>query len=119
LHALVDISRTKGAFIENHTNETGIKLSGHWNLSGVVHQIESLPTLPQLESGREKLVFIDCGEIRSVDMCGLQLLYVWMQCISLRGVKPELINLPEGMQQTIKQMGLEKCFTDFYTDVTQ
>jgi anti-anti-sigma regulatory factor len=48
-------------------------------------------------------------------MSGLQLLHAWMQCVSLRGVKPELINLPEGMQQTIKQLGLEKSFSDFYS----
>jgi len=102
--------------VTNQTNCAGIKLSGHWNLSGVVLQIESLSTLHKLSSGLEKLYRIDCSEINSVDMTGLQLLYVWMQCISLRGLKPELINLPEGMQQTIKRLGLEKCFSDFYTD---
>jgi anti-anti-sigma regulatory factor len=101
------------------TNGTGIKLSGHWNISGVVLQIESLSTLHQLESGLEKLYNIDCSEISSVDISGLQLLHVWLQCVRLRGVKPELINLPEGMQQTIKQLGLENCFADFYVDSAQ
>jgi anti-anti-sigma regulatory factor len=97
-----------------YTNGTEVKLSGHWDLSGVVLQIESLSALHQLEeSGLEKLYNIDCSEISSVDMSGLQLLHVWLQCVRLRGVKPELINLPEGMQQTIKQLGLENCFADF------
>jgi anti-anti-sigma regulatory factor len=100
----------------NYTNETAIKLSGHWNLSGVVHQIGVLPTLNQLESGQEKHFRIDCSEISSVDMSGLQLLQVWMQCLSLHGVKPELINLPEVMQRTIKQLRLERTFSDFYMD---
>jgi len=97
---------------------TGIDLSGHWNLSGVVKQMESLPVLLHLESGREKLYRIDCSGISSIDMSGLQLLYVWMQCVSMRGVKPALINLPAGMQQTIKTLGLENCFSDFYTDLS-
>ena len=100
----------------NQGNGAGFKLSGNWNLSGVVLQIESLSTFHQLESGLEKLFCIDCSEISSVDMSGLQLLYVWMQCVSLRGGKPELINLPEGMQETINRLGLEKCFSDFYME---
>jgi len=95
---------------------TGIALSGHWNISGVVHQMASLPVLHHSEFGRDNLFRIDCSEISSVDMSGLQLLYVWMQCVSMRGVKPALVNLPEGMHQTIKRLGLEKCFSDFYTD---
>ena len=97
---------------------TGIALSGHWNLSGLVQQIESLPVLHHLESGREDLYRIDCSGISSVDMSGLQLLYVWMQCVGMRGAKPALINLPAGMQQTIKTLGLENCFSDFYTDLS-
>jgi ABC-type transporter Mla MlaB component len=97
----------------NHTDCIGFKLSGNWNLSGVVHQIESLSNLHQQKSDLEKQFYVDCSEISSVDMSGLQLLYVWMQCVSFRGVKPELINLPEGMQQAIKRLGLNKCFSVF------
>jgi len=38
----------------HRSNGTGINLSGHWNLSGVVLQIASLPSLDKLESGLEK-----------------------------------------------------------------
>jgi len=100
----------------NHLDGTGIKLSGQWDLSGLVHQIESLSALYQLESGPGRKIRIDCSEIGSVDMSGLQLLYVWMQCVSFRGAKPELINLPEDMQLAIKRLGLEKCFSDFNTN---
>ena len=99
-----------------YTNETEVKLSGHWNHSGVILQIESLPTLHRMESGLEKLFDIDCGEIGGVEMSGLQLLYVWMQCVRLRGVKPELINLPESMRRTIKRLGVENFFSDFLAD---
>ncbi|MBK5276517.1 MAG: STAS domain-containing protein [Desulfuromonadales bacterium] len=99
--------------MENYTNGIGIKLTGHWNLSGLVHQIEPLSMLHKLEHGLGKLFRIDCSEINSVDRSGLQFLYTWMQCISMRGVKPELVNLPEAMQQTIKSLGLANCFSDF------
>jgi ABC-type transporter Mla MlaB component len=104
--------------MENNTDGAAIKLSGHWNLSGLVHQIESLSSLHQSEPGLGKRFHIDCSEINSVDMSGLQLLFVWIQCIRMRGVKPELINLPDGMQQTIKTLGLENCFLDFSTDAS-
>jgi len=90
-----------------------VTLSGHWNTSGVVLQIKSLPSLLQMESGLEKFIIIDCSKISSVDFYGLQLLHAWLQCLNLRGVKPELINLPANMQQAIKQTGLEKCFSVF------
>jgi hypothetical protein len=35
----------------------------------------------------------------------------------MRGANPELINLPEVMQQTIKMLGLENCFWDLNKDV--
>lgn len=100
----------------SYTNDTGVKLSGHWNTSGVVLQIESLSTLNQLESGLEKLSSVDCSGISSIDMSGLQLLHVWLQCVRLRGGKPELTNLPQSMRQIIKQAGLQNCFADFYAD---
>jgi anti-anti-sigma regulatory factor len=102
--------------MENHSFGTEIKLSGHWDLSGVVHQIDSLSTLLQMETGQEKLCRIDCSGINSYDMSGLQLLYVWLQCVSIRGVKPELFNMPEHMKQSINQLGFEKCFSIFCED---
>jgi ABC-type transporter Mla MlaB component len=92
---------------------------GDWNSSGVILKIESLSTLYQLESGLEKFFSIDCSGIRSVDMSGLQLLHVWMQCVKLRGAKPKLVNIPEGMRQMIRRFRLEKCFADFQPENAQ
>ena len=103
--------------IRKHADRSGIKLSGHWNISGVIHQIESLSALPKLESGLDKPVKIDCSEISSVDMSGLQLLHVWIQCLCLRGITPVLINLTVAMQRTIRHLGIEKCFSDFSADI--
>ncbi len=100
----------------HRSNGAGISLSGHWSLSGVVLQMATLPTFDRLEDGLGKLFRIDCSGIRSVDMTGLQLLYVWIQCAGIRGMKAVLINLPEFMQQTINRLGLEKCFSAFYAN---
>ncbi len=92
-------------------SETDIKLSGHWDLSSVVQQVKSLLKFHHLKSGLEKQYQIDCSNIRRVDRNGLQLLYVWMQCIHMRGIKAKLVNLPDEMLQTIKQLDLENCFS--------
>lgn len=94
----------------NSASRSEINLSGHWNLSEVVHQITSLPDLGDLTAGEDASIRIDCSKIRSIDMRGLQVLYVWMQCVSLRGFTSRLINVPKAMHQTIKRLDLEKCF---------
>lgn len=99
-----------------YISEKGIKLSGHWNLSGVVQQVKSLLSLHHLKSDMENRYQVDCSEIRSMDRNGLQLLYVWMQCINMRGIKAELVNLPIEMRKTIKKLGLENCFSGLYAN---
>ena len=102
------------------TRTTGSKhhLSGDWTISGVVGQLDSLKSsLQQLESTKKKCVHIDCGKIEAIDMSGLQLLHVWMELAKMRGVKTELINLPDYMYQNINRLGLGYCFTDNYPDV--
>lgn len=94
---------------------TRVTLWGNWKLSSVIRQIESLSALRLLESGRPERYSIDCARIGRIDREGLQVLHVWMQCVRLRGLKPELINLPAGMLESIKRLGLERCFSDFFT----
>ena len=91
-----------------------VTLWGHWNLSSVIRQIESLSALQPLESGRAEHYSVDCAGIGSIDREGLQVLHVWIQCVRLRGLKPELSNLPEGMLESIKRQGLESCFLDYF-----
>jgi anti-anti-sigma regulatory factor len=88
-------------------------LKGDLTHSGVTRNIiNSLAvSLQQIETRGKKNLRIDCGRIRFADMCGLQLLYVWMQCARFRGVEPELVNLPDTLQQTLQTMGLGHCFT--------
>lgn len=93
------------------------QLSGDWTISGVVDQVGLLSkSLQRLASAQKKCVCIDCGRIDSIDMSGLQLLHVWMECAKMCGVKAQLVNLPDSMQQTIQRLGLGCCFTNNYPD---
>lgn len=80
-------------------------LQGDLTFSGMSHSsINSLSaSLQQIESGGGSNVRLDCGQVRSVDINGLQLLDVWLQCARFRGVEPELVNLPTSMQQAMQR----------------
>ena len=102
------------------TTECNHQLSGDWTISGVVSQVNSLSqSLQKLESARNKRIHIDCGRIESIDMSGLQLLHVWMELVKMHGVKTELVNLPDSMQQSINRLGLSQSFTDNYPVFTE
>jgi anti-anti-sigma regulatory factor len=98
----------------NQTFQAGIKLSGHWNDSGLVDQIELLSTFDLVQPANESRIHIDCSEIDSVDRGGFQLLFVWVQCIRMRGIQPILVNLSAAMRKTMENLELETCFSDFY-----
>ncbi|HBG05520.1 MAG: hypothetical protein A2075_04530 [Geobacteraceae bacterium GWC2_58_44] len=88
-------------------------LQGDLTQSGVTDRcIASLTdSLQQLASKGEKNMRIDCKKVRRADISGLRLLYVWMQCARLRGVELELINLSDGLQQSMQSFGLGHGFT--------
>ena len=89
-------------------------LQGDWILSGMTsNSIDSLSdSLRQIESGGGTDIRIDCGRVSSVDLSGLQLLDVWMQCAKFRGLEPELVNLPDSLQPALQKMGLRHSFTN-------
>jgi len=94
-------------------------LSGDWSISGVVSQVDSLSqTLQNLEADQNKKLHVDCARINKIDMSGLQLLHVWRECASMRGIEARLVNLPEHMQQTIRQSGFEQHFADSNSDMS-
>lgn len=87
-------------------------LHGDLTHSGVTQNIiDSLAvSLHKMESGGEMNICIDCGRIRSADISGLQLLYVWMQCARFRGVETKLVNLSDSLRRTLHKLGLGHCF---------
>lgn len=55
-------------------------------------------------------VVVDCSGIRGIDHNGFQLLYVWLHCIQLRGMHPELVNMPGCMREAQERLGIKQLF---------
>lgn len=92
-------------------------LEGDWTLTGVADNIESLIlSLNQMESGGEKSLLINCGQIEETDTGGLQLLNVWVECARLRGIELKLVNMTESMQRAIHELGFSKSFSGMRLD---
>ena len=83
--------------------------------SGVTNNIINLlaAALHKIVSGGDKNININCESIRTADISGLELLYVWMQCARFREVEPALVNLSDSLRQAMQRMGFEHCFTCF------
>jgi ABC-type transporter Mla MlaB component len=76
---------------------TNAHLAGDWTLGSATRNLSLLSrSLQQFEPGSDHSMCIDCGEIKRVDMSGMQLLNVWLHCLRLRGVEPTLVNVPEN-----------------------
>jgi anti-anti-sigma regulatory factor len=88
-------------------------LQGDLTHSGVTHNIiNSLAVrLQEIVSGGDTRIRIDCKGIRTADISGLQLLYIWMQSARFRGVEPELVNMSDNLLQSFEKMGFGCCFT--------
>ena len=81
-------------------------LTGDWNISGMVGNIDRLANiLQEVDERGDKTLKIDCGQIKSVDFDGLQILKVWLQCARFRGLEPRLVNLSEGLQRIMLVTG--------------
>ena len=95
-----------------YSKDTVAHLQGDLTHSGVTRNIiNSLEAcLHKIAAESEKNIRIDCGRVRAADISGMQLLYVWMQCARFRGVEPELINLPDSLQQAMRRMEIGHCF---------
>jgi ABC-type transporter Mla MlaB component len=93
-------------------SKTITHLVGKWTRTGITQSsIDSLAvTLEQIGSGCDKNPQIDCKRVISFDVCGLNFIYTWLQCLRMRGFEPELINLPDKLQQVFKNFGFKSCF---------
>ncbi len=105
------LSRKKGGNMADRKDEIMHHLSGDWTISGVDSQFTSLnKTLSTLSSSQNKILLADCTHIDSIDMSGLQLLYVWMECAKIQDITIQLINQPDSMQQCIHRLGFQHSF---------
>lgn len=83
-------------------------LKGDWTVASVSQSsIDSLAVaLQQIEPCSAEGLHIDCRDVSAIDFYGQQILNVWMQCASLRGVESELVNPPNNLHQTFQKLGL-------------
>ena len=89
-----------------HMEGTDVFLGGDWSIAGVVGHIDTLSdVLQQFDKQGEKKLRVDCGQIKSIDINGLQVLKVWLQCARFRGMEPKMVNLSEGMQRIMLVSG--------------
>jgi ABC-type transporter Mla MlaB component len=75
--------------------------------------VQQVSRLAELEIGGARpgdAVVIDCSGIAEIDLSGFQLLYVWLQCIQLSGLRPELVNIPEWMLEAQERQGITQVF---------
>jgi len=79
-------------------------LQGDWTYSGMTHgNVRTLAdSLGEIEASGWDKIHIDCGNVSSFDIDGLQLLEVWMQCARYMGVETELVNMPDSFKQAVK-----------------
>ena len=92
-------------------------LTGDWNMAGVVGHIDSLSNvLQKIDERGCKTLKVDCGQIKTVDVNGLQLLKVWLQCARFRGMEPKLVNLSEGLQRIMLVTGFAPSDAGLHLD---
>lgn len=85
-------------------------LIGDWTISGVVQQVTRLTELEIRSSRPGAPVVIDCSGIDRIDQSGFQLLYVWLHCMQMNGLHPELVNMPEWMREAQQRQGIAQVF---------
>ncbi len=99
------IASTKGTYIMIRMTGTNAHLAGDWTLSSATRNLSLLSrSLQQFEPGSGQSIFIDCGEMKNVDMSGMQLLKVWLHCLRMRGVESTLVNVPESLRHSMQGM---------------
>jgi len=80
-------------------------LSGNWTICGGLELVDLLSTtLNKMESGHHNKLYVDCAKIDSIDVDGLQLLHVWIECARIRGLEVKLDHLPLYMHKTIQHL---------------
>ena len=82
-------------------------LRGYWTLTAVTQSaMDSLAaSLQKIIPGVAKKLLIDCRDVIVIDCTGLELLYVWLQCVRLRDVEPELLNPPNKLRRAFQRFG--------------
>ena len=96
--------------MKGRTSSIAAHLEGDWTINGVVRQIDPLMELSRNWDRTSTVIDIDCSGIAGIDLCGFQLLYTWLHCLDIRGVKPKLVNVPDFVHESQDRLGLTALF---------
>jgi len=91
-----------------HMSGTTANLVGNWSLAGVTqNNLDSLSTaLCLINPSQARKLQIDCRQVDAIDVTGRQILNVWMHCVRLRGVEPEMVIPFNNLRHIFKNLGL-------------
>lgn len=84
-------------------------LSGDWTIAGVVQQMALLTEFQTVKASPEATVVIDCSGIDEIDLSGFQLIYTWLHCIRMKGLRHELVNVPDWMEDAQRLLGITQA----------
>jgi len=90
-----------------HLSGDKAHLWGNWiNTEMRYDTIDSLTgLLDRIQSGDKKRLLIDCAHLGNIDFSGQQFLNIWLQCLKLRGIDYELVNISEKQEQSFSGIG--------------
>jgi MFS superfamily sulfate permease-like transporter len=90
-----------------HLSGDKAHLWGNWiNTEMRYDTIDSLTgLLDRIQSGGKKKLLIDCAHLGTIDFSGLQFLNIWLQCLKLRGIDHELLNMSETQEESFRGIG--------------
>ena len=86
------------------------QLQGDWTIAGIARQTKPLAEFSRGCRKTHGNVNIDCSGIENIDLCGFQLIYVWMQSLNAKGLHTKLVNLPNFVVETQRRLGLVPLF---------
>lgn len=93
----------------NTVSGISTQLQGDWTITGIARQTRPLAEFSRGCKTRGN-VSIDCSGIENIDLCGFQLIYVWMQSLNAKGLQAKLVNLPNFVVETQRRLGLVPLF---------
>lgn len=91
------------------TYEANEILTGDWTIAEITQHVEKLMKLSNDSMPGE--ISIDCSGIRAIDLSGFQLLYVWLRCLQIKGLRPRLVNIPEQILESQRMLGFQPTFS--------
>lgn len=76
----------------------------------IVQLSNGCPESPEEANAGSSRPVVDLGEVDTFDVCGLQLLTVFLRHLKLLGFSPMLANTPEEFAESIRSLGFAEEF---------